>query len=67
MIVGGSEQQKICVKNSNTECAEHEPTVIADKSVRVDLTDALTGVIQGSCDIDAEREKSLKEKYGFGN
>lgn len=26
-----------------------------------------TGVIQGSCDIDAEKEKSLREKYGFGN
>lgn len=67
MIVGGSEQQKICVKNSNTECAEHEPTVIADKSVRADLTDALTGVIQSSCNIDEEKEKALKEKYDLRN
>ena len=29
--------------------------------------DSLTGVIKNSCDIDAEKEKSLKEKYGFGN
>ena len=53
--------------NSNAKRVEAESAVIADKSTRVDLTDSLTGVIKNPCDIDAEKEKSLKEKYGFGN
>lgn len=67
MVVDEGKQQQICAENSNTKCAGPEPAVIADKSAHFDVTDALTGVIQGSCGIDAEKEKSLKEKYGFGN
>ena len=67
MVIDESKQQQIGAENSNTKCVETEPAVIADKSARIDLTDSLTGVIKNSCDIDAEKEKSLKEKYGFGN
>ena len=67
MVVDESNQQQICAGNSNAKCVEAESAVIADKSTRVDLTDSLTGVIKNPCDIDAEKEKSLKEKYGFGN
>ena len=67
MVVDESNQQQICAGNSNAKRVEAESAVIADKSTRVDLTDSLTGVIKKSCDIEAEREKSLKEKYGFGN
>ena len=67
MVIDESKQQQICAENSNTKCVETEPSVIADKSARFDVTASLTGVIKNSCDIDAEKEKSLKEKYGFGN
>lgn len=67
MVVDEGKQQQICAENSNTKCVKPESAVIADKSAHFDVTDALTGVIQGSCDIDAEKEKSLREKYGFGN
>lgn len=67
MVVDESNQQQICAGNSNAKRVEAESAVIADKSTRVDLTDSLTGVIKNLCDIDAEKEKSLKEKYGFGN
>lgn len=67
MVVDESNQQQICAGNSNAKRVEAESAVIADKSTRVDLTDSLTGVIKNACDIDAEKEKSLKEKYGFGN
>ena len=67
MVVDESNQQQICAGNSNAKRVEAESAVIADKSTRVDLTDSLTGVIKNPCDIDAEKEKSLKETYGFGN
>lgn len=67
MAIDESKQQQIGAENSNTKCVGPDSVVIADKSARVDLTDSLTGVIKNSCDIDAEKEKSLKEKYGFGN
>ena len=67
MVVDESNQQQICAGNSNAKRVEAESAVIADKSTRVDLTDSITGVIKNPCDIDAEKEKSLKEKYGFGN
>ena len=67
MVIDESKQQQIGAENSNTKCVETEPAVIADTSARIDLTDSLTGVIKNPCDIDAEKEKSLKEKYGFGN
>ena len=67
MVVDESNQQQICAGNSNAKRVEAESAVIADKSTRVDLTDSLTGVITNPCDIDAEKETSLKEKYGFGN
>ena len=67
MVVDESNQKQICAGNSNAKRVEAESAVIADKSADFDVTDALTGVIQGSCGIDAEKEKSLKEKYGLGN
>jgi hypothetical protein len=67
MVVDESNQQQICAGNSNAKRVEAESAVIADKSTRVDLTDSLTGVIKNRCDIDTEKEKLLKEKYGFGN
>ena len=67
MVVDESNQQQICAGNSNAKRVEAESAVIADKSTRVDLTDSLTGVIKGSYDIDLEKKKFLKEKYGFGN
>lgn len=67
MVVDESNQQQIGAGNSNAKCVEAESAVIADKSARFDVTSSLTGVIKNSCDIDAEKEKSLKEKYGFGN
>lgn len=65
MVVDESKQQQICAEHTNSKCVETEPAVIADKSARFDVTFSLTGVIKNSCDIDAEKEKSLKEKYGF--
>ena len=67
MVVDEGKQQQICAEHTNSKCVEPDSVVIADKSARIDLTDSLTGVIKNSCDIDAEKEKSLKEKYGFGN
>lgn len=67
MVVDESNQQQICAGNSNAKRVEAESAVIADKSTRVDLTDSLTGVIKNHCDIDTEKEKLLKEKYGFWN
>lgn len=67
MVVDESNQQQICAEHTNSKCVGPDSVVIADKSARIDLTDSLTGVIKKSCDIDAEKEKSLKEKYGFGN
>ena len=67
MVVDESKQQQICAEHTNSKCVGPDSVVIADKSARIDLTDSLTGVIKNSCDIDAEKEKSLKEKYGFGN
>lgn len=67
MVIDESKQQQIGAENSNTKCVETEPAVIADKSARIDLTDSLTGAIKGSYDIDLEKKKILKEKYGFGN
>ena len=59
--------QQICAEHTNAKRVEPEPAAIADKSVRVDVTSSLTGVIHGSCGIDVEKEKALKEKYGFSN
>lgn len=67
MVIDESKQQQIGAENSNTKCVETEPAVIANKSAHFDVTYALTGVIQGSCGIDAEKEKALKEKYGLSN
>lgn len=67
MVVDESNQQQICAGNSNAKRVEAESAVIADKLTLFDVTSSLTGVIKNSCDIDAEKEKSLKEKYGFGN
>lgn len=67
MVADEGKQQQICAEHTNSKCVEPDSVVIADKSARIDLTDSLTGVIKNSCDIDAEKEKSLKEKYGFGN
>ena len=67
MVVDESNQQQICAGNSNAKRVEAESAVIADKSAHFDVTSSLTGVIKKSCDIDAEKEKALKEKYGFGN
>ena len=67
MVVDESNQQQICAGNSNAKRVEVESAVIADKLTLFDVTSSLTGVIKNSCDIDAEKEKSLKEKYGFGN
>lgn len=67
MVVDESKQQHICAEHTNSKCVGPDSVVIADKSARIDLTDSLTGVIKNSCDIDAEKEESLKEKYGFEN
>ena len=67
MVVDEGKQQQICAEHTNSKCVGPDSVVIADKSVRVDVTSSLTGVIHGSCDIDAEKEKALKEKYGFEN
>lgn len=67
MVVDESKQQQICAEHTNSKCVGPDSVVIADKSARIDLTDSLTGVIKNSCDIDAEKEESLKEKYGFEN
>ena len=60
-------QQQICAEHINSKCVGPDSVVIADKLTLFDVTSSLTGVIKNSCDIDAEKEKSLKEKYGFGN
>ena len=62
-----SNQQQICAEHINSKCVGPDSVVIADKLTLFDVTSSLTGVIKNSCDIDAEKEKSLKEKYGFGN
>ena len=67
MVVDESKQQQICAEHTNSKCVGPDSVVIADKSARIDLTDSLTGVIKNFCDIDAEKEESLKEKYGFEN
>lgn len=67
MVVDEGKQQQICAEHTNSKRVEPEPAAIADKSVRVDVTSSLTGVIHGSCGIDVEKEKALKEKYGFSN
>lgn len=67
MVIDESKQQQICAEHTNSKCVETEPVVIADKSARFNVTSSLTGVIKNSCDIDAEKEKSLNEKFGFSN
>ena len=67
MVVDESNQQQSCAEHINSKCVGPDSVVIADKLTLFDVTSSLTGVIKNSCDIDAEKEKSLKEKYGFGN
>ena len=67
LFENAGKQQQICAEHTNSKCVGPNSVVISDKSAHFDVTDALTGVIQGSCGIDAEKEKALKEKYGFSS
>lgn len=67
MVVDEGKQQQICAEHANSKCVEPDSAVITDKSAHLDVTSSLTGVIKGSYDINLEKEKILKEKYGFSN
>lgn len=53
IVVDEGKQQQICAEHTNSKCVGPDSVVIADKSVRVDVTSPLAGVIKNSCGIDA--------------